>query len=384
MIKHYKYFVAALALLIASIAHAAPPATTAPAPKHPTLAIGAQAPDFKLPATDGKTYTLEDFKSAKILLICFTCNHCATAQAYEDRLMQLQKDYADKGVTVVAICPNDPLALRIDELCFSDVSDSLDEMKIRAKDKNFNFPYLYDGETQTASAAYGPIATPHVFIFDADRKLRYQGRIDNGEIKTPTSLDTRNALDALVAGKPVTTATTRVFGCSIKWSDKRSAAVASLAKWDKEPVTLEMIEAPAIATLAKNDSKNLRLINIWATWCGPCVAEMPDLVFINRMFRPREFEFITISGDELSQKDRALAFLTKEHVSSKNYLYNNADKDKLAEALDPKWTGVFPYTVLIAPGGQIIYRHDGALDILELKHAIVDYLGRTAAGRAGK
>ena len=371
---------AALSLLAGALltmhAHAA---TT-----HKTLAIGQSAPDFHLPATDGKTYSLADFTDAKILLIVFTCNHCATAQAYEDRLIQLQKDYADKGVKVVAICPNDPLALRLDELCFSDISDSLDDMKIRAKDKNFNFPYLFDGDTQTVAHAYGPLATPHIFIFDADRKLRFQGRIDNGEIKPPTSIDTRNALDALVAGKPVPVETTRVFGCSIKWSEKRQSAVDALAKWDKLPVTLNDIQAPELKARIQKETKNLLLINVWATWCGPCVQEMPDLVYINRMFNPREFKFITISGDDPTQKSQALDFLTKTHVAAENYLYNNSDKDQLADALDPKWSGVFPYTVLIAPGGEVIYREEGAYDSLKLRHAIVDYLGRTAAGRAGK
>ena len=159
------------------------------------LEIGQSAPDFKLPGIDGKTYTLADFAKARILAIVFTCNHCPTAQAYEDRLIQLQNDYKDRGVILVAICSNDPKALRLDELDFSDLSDSLDEMKIRAKDKRFEFPYLYDGDTQTVAAAYGPLVTPHIFIFDQARKLRYQGRIDNAEIGKVTSTDARNAID---------------------------------------------------------------------------------------------------------------------------------------------------------------------------------------------
>ena len=110
-----------------------------------TLEIGASAPGFKLPGVDGRTYTLASFKSATILVIIFTCNHCPTAQAYEDRIIQLTKDYRNKGVAVVAISPNDPTAVRLDELGYTDLSDSFEEMKIRAKQKGFNFPYLYDG-----------------------------------------------------------------------------------------------------------------------------------------------------------------------------------------------------------------------------------------------
>src|SRR6476661_3759913 len=172
---------------------------------HKTFPIGAKAPDFKLTGVDDKTYTLSSFKDANVLVIIFTCNHCPTAQAYEDRIIQLTKDYKDKGVAVVAIMPNDPKAINLDELGYTDLSDSFEEMKIRAKEKHFNFPYLYDGATQTVANAYGPVATPHVFIFDKERKLRYSGRIDDVEkpTKTPNNFDTRNAIDALLNNKEV-------------------------------------------------------------------------------------------------------------------------------------------------------------------------------------
>jgi len=173
---------------------------------HPTLAIGASAPDFSLMGTDGKTYSLASFKNAKVLVIVFTCNHCPTAQAYEDRIIQLTKDYKDKGVAVLAIMPNDPTSIQLSELGYTDMGDSFEEMKRRAAEKHYNFPYLFDGKTETAAHAYGPIATPHVFIFDQVRKLRYSGRIDDVEkpTKTPHTQDTRNALDQLLAGQPVT------------------------------------------------------------------------------------------------------------------------------------------------------------------------------------
>jgi thiol-disulfide isomerase/thioredoxin len=346
----------------------------------PTLAIGSPAPDFSLPGVDGKTYSLKDFASAKILLVIFTCNHCPTAQAYEQRIAKLYDDYKDKGVALVAISPNDPLAVRLDELGYTDLTDSFEDMKLRAKERGFRFPYLYDGETQKTSLAFGVVATPHVFIFDQERKLRYTGRIDDSEVKTVTSHDTRNALDALLAGKPVPAETTKVFGCSTKWSDKREDAKKSLAKWDAEPVSLSDIDAPAVQELAKNDSKKLRLINVWATWCGPCVAEMPQLVTINRMYRNRPFEMITISMDSIDRKPTALDFLQKYHVSSTNYIFSGPNRDKLVDALDPQWQGPVPHTILVAPGGKVLFRSTEQIDPLELKRAIVEYLGRTYAG----
>src|ERR1700753_3128646 len=160
------------------------------------LPIGSQAPDFSLPGIDGKTYTLASFKDAKVLVVIFMCNHCPTSQAYEGRVKKLTTDYAAKGVAVVAINPNHPSSLRLDELGYSDLGDSFDEMKIRAKNAGFNFPYLYDGDTEIASRKFGPVCTPHVFVFDAERKLRYEGRVDDTETpaKTPHAQDTRNAI----------------------------------------------------------------------------------------------------------------------------------------------------------------------------------------------
>ncbi len=254
-------------------------------------------------------------------------------------------------------------------------------MKIRAKDRGFKFPYLYDGDDQKVSAAYGVLATPHVFIFDAKRRLRYVGRIDDSDIKQVKSHDARNAIDALLAGKDVPVETTRVFGCSTKWSDKRASAVESIKRWNQEPVSLNTIDERGVNELAKNDTEKLLLINVWATWCGPCIEELPELVTINRMYRKRRFETITISLDTADNRDQALRFLKEKHVAVKNYLFASDDRDKLAEALDPKWPGPLPYTVLIAPGGKVIYRKHDSFDPMELKKAIVKHLGQTYASR---
>ncbi len=343
-----------------------------------TLEIGSPAPAFSLPGVDGKTYSLESFRDADILVVVFTCNHCPTAQAYEGRIQQLAKDYKDKKVALVAISPNDPEAVRLDELGYSDLGDSLAEMKIRAKDKGFAYPYLYDGANQKVSREYGPVATPHVFVFDRARKLRFAGRIDNSENPArATSHDTRNAIEALLAGKPVPLQTTKVFGCSIKWSDKRESVKQSLETWAKEEVGLQLIGEKGIRELVKNDSKKLRLINVWATWCGPCVAELPEFVTINRMYRQRDFELITISANAPEEKDKALEVLKKKQMSARNYLFDGDDKYKLMDAVDEQASGPVPHTILVAPGGKVLYRHSGSCEPAAIKRAIADYLGRT-------
>jgi thiol-disulfide isomerase/thioredoxin len=342
--------------------------------EHKTLATGADAPDFSLPGIVGKIYTLKSFKNAKVLVIVFMCNHCPTSQAYEDRVIKLTNDYVPKGVSVVAINPNSPGSLRLDELGYSDVGDSFAEMKIRAKDRKFNFPYLYDGETELASNKYGPVATPHIFIFDKDRKLRYNGRIDDMEnpAKTPHSLDARNAIDALLSGREVPVPVTKTFGCSIKWSEKSVWIEKAQMEWAKEPVKLDTINAEGIKALLKNNSDRLRLVNLWATWCGPCVAEFSDLVTMNHMYRDRGLEFVTISADDPVNKDKALKFLQRKQASGSNYIYTGDDKYKMIEAVDPKWDGALPYTLLVEPGGKIVYAHQGAIDVEELRKVIFD------------
>ena len=284
---------------------------------HKTLPIGSSAPNFSLPGVDGKTYTLASFKSSPILAIVFTCNHCPTAQAYEERIIQLTKDYKKKGVAVVAISPNDPKSVNLNELGYTDLRDSYPEMKIRAKEKGYNFPYLYDGETQSVAKAYGPVATPHIFIFDKERKLSYQGRIDDMEnpAKTPTNHDARNAIEALLAAQKVPVTSTKVFGCSIKWAEKEEIVQKVYAKWATEPVNVEMIDEPGLKELLKNNSDKLRLINVWATWCGPCVAEFEDFITMNRMYRGRDFEFISVSADDPANKEKVMKFLKKQFQS---------------------------------------------------------------------
>lgn len=343
-----------------------------------TLAIGSQAPDFTLPATDGKNYSLQDFADKKVLAIVFTCNHCPTAQAYEDRMIQLARDYRAKDVAFIAVSPNDPLAVRLDELGYSDMNDTLEEMKQRAKDKGYNFPYLYDGDTQAMSAAYGPVATPHAFVFDQDRKLQYAGRLDGSEKPGTTQADDlRNALDAVLAGRAVPEPTTKTFGCSVKWSGKREDNVKTEAKWAAEEASVELIDKEAIRRLVNSKSENLRLINVWATWCGPCVSEFPDFIDMSRMYGGREFELITISADKPDKREKVLKFLNdKNAAATTNYLFSEDDKYALIEAVDPDWQGALPYTLLIKPNGEKVYARQGAIDPHEMKRAIVEQLGR--------
>jgi peroxiredoxin len=342
---------------------------------HPILALGSPAPDFVLPGVDGKVHRLSDYASSPVLAVVFACNHCPISQMYERRIQELQDDYSGKGVAVVAIQPNDPKAIRIDELDSSDTSDSLEEMKIRVEFKHLRYPYLYDGETQSVTRAYGPQATPHIFIFDKDRKLRYEGRIDNSyRIEQVKTNDARSAIDALLAGREVEVKHTGVFGCSTKWQEKAAAREAALKKIDDEPVKLEIATAEDLHMLRVNPTKHMLLVSFWATWCGSCIDEFADFQDTFQMYKVRDFDLVTVAANMPEEKNSVMKMLEKKHATSRNLLFASDDTAALQKAFDPAWESAVPYTVLIDADGKVLYKRIGSVDMLELRRTILAYL----------
>jgi thiol-disulfide isomerase/thioredoxin len=363
---------------------AEPPPQTKPAVPEP-LAIGSPAPDFSLPGIDGKTYSLSTFKDSKALAVIFTAVHCPTAEVYEARIKTLVQDYRDKGVGFVVIQPNNAEAVRLDEMGYTDLGDSLDDMKIRAEHRQFNFPFVYDGETQEVSKKYGPVATPHIFVFDEKRLLRYHGRIDSNPREALAKVpDARNAIDAVLEGRPVPVEKTPAVGCSVKWLDKTKSVDAEREGFKKEPVTLEKATADTIAALRKNSTGKTLLVNVWATWCAPCVEEFPDLLNTWRMYRRRPFQLVTLSLNYPDEEKAVRAFLEKQLASATNYVSGTMDPYELMKVLDPDWNGGVPYSMIIGPDGKVLYKGNGRIDILQARRTILasfpddDYVGQNA------
>jgi thiol-disulfide isomerase/thioredoxin len=366
-----------LALIVQCVFEFALPGILAQAPDHPTLPLGSPAPDFNLPGVDGRTYSLKDLADAKLFVVIFTCNHCPTAQAYEGRIKRLVAEYRPRRVAFVAINPNNPEAVRLDELGYTDLDDTFASMKIRADDRKFNLPYLDDGPTEAVARQYGPAATPHVFVFDAARLLRFQGRIDDSEREDLVkNSDTRNALDALLLGKEPPVTETKVFGCSIKWTEKAESNRLWEDRIRREPVTIEAADAAALQELRTGKSGKVRVVNVWATWCGPCAEEFDDLIETNLRFRHRDFELVTVAAQFPDEKDRVLSFLRKHHASTRNLIFGETDKYKLMEALDPEWNGALPHTLILGVDGEVLYRRTGVLDFLEIRRVLVPALNK--------
>lgn len=356
--------------------------------KPTTITTGTQAPDFSLKATDGKRYTLKDFSGGKALAVIFTTNHCPDAITSHDRMVALVDHFEGKEVKFVAINSNSPEGLHPPELGWTIYDDGFEDMVRIAKDQKFNLPYLYDGETQEVAKAYGAVATPHVFVFDGDLKLRYDGRMDNGRrrVGPVEKNEARDAIEAILAGKEPAVTKTRPAGCSTKWKEKAGMVADEDRKWKEQPVTVELTKAAALQKLVANKGRTgMRLFNIWSTSCGPCVAEFPDLAAIYRQYCWQEFEFVTISLDPPGDLEKVTKFLKRnqaglspktkplleEEGRKTNHFILDDDTEEMAKAIDAEWDGGMPYTFLVGPEGEVLYRHSGQIDPVELKKAIV-------------
>ena len=366
-----------------------------------TLKSGDAAPDFDLLGTDGKKHKLAEYTGGEALVVLFTSNHCPTSHSIERRLQKFYEEYKGKGVKLLAINPNHPDGLSKDELGYGEFGDSYAEMKPYAEKNKWTFDYLYDGDTQTVARAYGCLATPHVFVFDKNLKLRYQGRFDDSRFyddSTVKSKDCQNAVDAILAGQPVALELTKPMGCSTKWREKKAGHDAKHESWAKTPVTVEEIKAADLAKLRANPTNKYRLINVWATWCAPCKQEFPDLVAISRQFDMRDFELVTISLDKPSELPKAQAFLfqqaaglsrkveasvKKEGRATNHYLFAGSGDD-LAAVLDKEMPGPIPHSILVAPGGEIVWRHNGVLNRGAALTAILDKMNRFYSPAAPK
>ena len=326
-----------------------------------------------MPGVDGKMHKSSEYGGTKVLAVVFESNHCPVSQLYESRIEKIYEDYRKKGVTLVAINPNNPKAVRLNELGYTDVTDSLPEMKLRAAFRGIAWPYLYDGETQALSMKFGAVATPHIFLFDQERKLRYQGRIDDNQreelVKTH---DARDALDALLEGRPVAVAETRAFGCTTKWMSKSQDVTQEWEKIKAEPVTVDMVGAEELKALRANATDKVTLVNFWSTGCATCTEPVPRL----RDDLPDVSSARVQPGDRV---DRIRRTRVRPCWSSSRRSTPRAPTSSsrppigagLQAAWGAKWNLRSPFTMVIAPGGEVLYQKEGKIDILEVRRHIL-------------
>jgi len=269
--------------------------------------------------------------------------------------------------------------VNLSEMGHTDLGDSLAEMKVRAEYRHFNFPYLSDGATQAVALKYGPTATPHVFIFDEQRRLKYQGRIDNNtREELATRHEARDAIDALLSQQPVAVTNTPAGGCSTKWAYKEAGAKAEVERAAQETVNLETVSVEQLKALRANSADpvnrgtgKLLLVNFWATWCEPCLAEFPELQKMAHQYRKRALDIVTVSINNADERKFVLAFLQEQHALSRNLLFAGPDAADAVSAFGTEWAGGVPYTALIDMNGGVLFKTQGAMDALQVRRAIL-------------
>jgi thiol-disulfide isomerase/thioredoxin len=340
--------------------------------EHPTLEIGAPLPDFALKGVDGKIHRPADYQASPVLVVMFVANHCPVAQLYETRERQLYEQYSRKGVTFLAILSDGPKATPIGEMGETDVANSFEGMVERAAYRKFPYPYLYDGDEQVAANRFGPKVTPHIFIFDRARKLRYEGRIDDNLRESRVkSRETRDAIEALLAGHPVAVEHTPVFGCSTAWNTSTETVRREVKEWQEKPVNVETVTMEGLKALRANSTGKMLMINFWATWCGPCKTEYPELLTTYQWYKGRQFDFVSVSVDNPENRKGVLEFLQDVHSPIRNLHVDSEDVYAVQRTFDASWESGVPFTILLATDGKILYRHEGATDVLTLRRAIL-------------
>lgn len=346
-----------------------------------SLSIGQPAADFALNDLQGKAHTLRAYRGRTVALV-FLSTECPFSNAYHERLRAIAADYAGRGVDVLGIN--------------SHPDETIERIREHAKKNHLAFPILKDEGSRVADG-YGATRTPEVFVIDAAGVLRYHGRIDNA--KEPARVkrsDLREALDELLAGKPVSVAETKSFGCPVKMVRKPAAAVEERsAAIDRLPAFVNAFVpqakkkapakrpaaakpaagAPRVALLKPKDFETLKngtkgkvlVINFWATWCGPCVAEFPEFIAIDQKYRDKGVEMVGISADDVTDlKTKVIAFLKERKATFRNFVQDTDDPQEMVDVVDKDWPGVLPATFVYDKQGARVYKRYGIIDRDEL------------------
>jgi peroxiredoxin len=368
-----------------------------------SLSIGQSAPDFNLPDLRGQSHTLKE-QRGKITVIAFLSVQCPISNAYNERIRALAEDYAKQGVAFLAINSSAP--------------ESIADIKAHALQHNFAFPILKDTGNKVADA-YGAERTPEIFVVDAQGVLRYHGRIDNSQdLRRVKRNDLREALNELLAGKPVSVSEAKAMGCVIKRvqaattrygteSDSDRVDLRSQRTWPtvnpytfsfapqkakpavkrpattakpkpattaaaSKPVLLKPAEFPKLRDSFKGQ---VLVINFWATWCAPCVAEMPEFVKLDAEYRNKGVRVIAISADDTTDLNTLVArFVREKKLVFPIYVQDTDDPQEMIDMINKDWPGTLPATFVYDKQGQLVLSRFGIIDREQLMTTVENAL----------
>ena len=314
-------------------------------------AIGHPAPDFTLADLNGKTHALKDYRG-KTVVVSFISARCPISNAYKARIRAIADEYSKRDVAFLGVNSN--------------ADESLEEMRAYATKNNLDFTILKD-EGNVVADAYAAERTPKIYLIDGEGVLRYQGRIDNSQNPRMVKRDDlREALNEMLSGKPVSVAETKALGCLIKRVQDAKAAPASppakVAAAQAEPKVGSL--KPADFAKFKDSAKGkVLMLNFWATWCGPCVAEFPELVALDAKYRDKGMKLVGITADDAEDvQPKVIPFIKKHHVKFDIIRQDTDDPEAMINQITKDWNGVIPATFLYDKQGNLAYSRFGIID----------------------
>jgi peroxiredoxin len=348
---------AALSASVQTAAQTAKPRAVVPA--LPAPPVGQSAPDFTLKDTAGRKHSLKDYRG-KPVVVGFIAARCNVSNAYAERLRSLAADYKAKGVVFLAVnsAANEPVA----------------EIKDHAAQNKFDFTILKDDGNKVADL-YGAVRTPEMYVVDAAGVLRYHGRVDSSiEPRQVKRHDLRETLDEVLAGKSVTTPETKAFGCLIVRAKQPAAASATFAgKPQTAPAEakIALLKPAEFLKLKEQTKGQVLVVNFWATWCGPCVAEFPEFVKLDAEYAAKGVKIIAISADEVSDlQSKVIPFVRTQKALFDVYVQNVEDPQEMIDVVTKDWEGALPATFVYDRQGRLSYSRFGIIDREELVKAM--------------
>jgi peroxiredoxin len=310
--------------------------------------IGKAAPDFTLTDLKGQNHSLRDYRG-KIVALGFISTNCPISNDYNARMRAIAEDYGKQNAVFLGINSN--------------FNEPVTEIKAHAAKNNLPFTILKDEGNKVADA-YGAQRTPEIFLIDNEGIVRYHGRIDNSrEVRRVNRQDLRAALNELIEGKAVSVTEGKAFGCPIKRSQDAKKIKAGSTKAKSTEPKIAMLK-PADFNKYKDAAKGkVLVVNFWATWCGPCVAEFPELVAIDAKYRDKGVKLVGISVDEVAEiKSKVVPFIKEQKAAFDILVQDSDDPEELINLIDKNWQGTLPTTFVFDKQGAIAYTRYGILD----------------------